>query len=225
VTNPFSKQTPYGLLQSLYLYAGALDQAEGWADRLYALRESMMPVFQTSLLSGIARVKIACGKLDQARAILDQMLEEFNWNSSWSHTITLIAIADGYLQLALGKPERVFTRWQDQVQQFRAAGFHRDLATEMWLRGKVHLALEHVDQAKNALLEARTVAEGKGERTILWQILATLSELEEGCGDREAAKKLNDQAREVIETIAENAGELRDAFLAQPAVARILSEN
>jgi hypothetical protein len=169
-------------------------------------------------------VKIACGKLDQASVILDQLLEEFNWNSSWSHEITSIAIADGYLQLALGKPERVSTRWQDQVRQFRAAGFHQDLATEMWPRGKARLALEDVDQAKEALLEARAVAEGKGDCTILWQILATLSELEEGCGDKEAAKKLRSQAREVIEYIAENAGELRDAFLAQPAVAAILAE-
>jgi tetratricopeptide (TPR) repeat protein len=222
--NPFSKQTPYALLQSLYLYAGALDQAERWADKLYALRESMMSVSQTRFLTGIARVKIACGKLDQARAILDQVLDGFNWNSSWSHEITSIAIADAYLQLALGSPELVFTRWQDQVQQFRVAGFHRDLATELWLRGKAHLALEDVDQAREALLEARAIAEGKGERTILWQILATLSELEEGCGDRQAAKKLRDQAREVIENIAENAGELRDAFLAQPEVAAILAE-
>jgi len=169
-------------------------------------------------------VKIACGKLDQASAILDQVLEEFNWNSSWSHTITSIAIVDGYLQLALGKPERVFTRWQDQMQQFRGSGFHRDLARELWLRGKACLALEDLDQAKDTLLEARAVAEGKSERTILWQILATLSELEAACGDREAAKKLNDQAHEVIEYIAAHAGELRDTFLAQPAVAVVLAE-
>jgi tetratricopeptide (TPR) repeat protein len=143
--DPLSKQGTYAWLQSLLLYAGALDQAERWADKLYALRESMMPISQTTLLTSIARVKIACGKLDQASAILDQMLEEFNWNSSWSHTITFIAIADGYLQLALGKPERVFTRWHDQ-------------------------------------------------------------------------------AREVIETIAAHAGELRDTFLAQPAVAAVLAE-
>jgi DNA-binding SARP family transcriptional activator/tetratricopeptide (TPR) repeat protein len=223
--DPFSKPSAYALLQSIYLYAGALDQAEGWADKLYALRESMMAVSKTRYLTGIVRVKTACGKLDLARAILDQLLEGFNWNSSWSHEITSIAIADGYLQLAMGRPERVFTRWQDRVRQFRAAGFHRDLATEMWLRGKARLALEDVDQAKDALLEARAVAVEKGERTILWQILATLSELEGGYGDREAAKKLYEQAREVIEYIAENAGELRDSFLAQPAVAAVLAEH
>jgi predicted ATPase len=223
--DPLSKQSTYAWLTGLYRYAGALDQAERWADKLYALRGSFMPISQTSYLTAIARVKIACGELDQASAILDQMMEEFNWNSSWSHTITYIAITDGYLQLALGKPELVFTRWQEQVRQFRAAGFHRYLATEMWLRGKARLALEDVDQAKDALLEARAVAEEKGERTILWQILATLSELEGGCGDREAAKKLREQAREVIEYIAAHAGELRDTFLAQPAVAAVLAEH
>jgi DNA-binding SARP family transcriptional activator/tetratricopeptide (TPR) repeat protein len=222
--DPLSKHGAYTWLQALYLYAGALDQAEHWADKLYALRENMMPISQTTFLAVIARVKIACGKLEQASAILDQLVEEFNWNSSWSHTITTIAIADGYLQLALGKPELVFTCWQDQVRQFREAGFHRDLAREWWLRGKARLALGDVDQARDALLEARVIAEEKEERTILWQILVTLSELEEAYGNRDAAEQLRDQAREVIEYIAAHAGELRDVFLAQPAVARLLAK-
>ena len=66
------------------------------------------------------------------------------------------------------------------------------------------------------------MAEDVGESAILWQILATLSEFEGVCGDRNAAKKLHDQAWEVIEYIAAHAGELRDTFLAQPAVARVL---
>jgi len=45
--DPFSKQITYPWLTFLYLNAGAQDKAEAWADRLYAMRESFMPVFQT----------------------------------------------------------------------------------------------------------------------------------------------------------------------------------
>ncbi|MDX1418210.1 MAG: hypothetical protein R3293_28680, partial [Candidatus Promineifilaceae bacterium] len=197
---------------------------DNWADKLYALRESFMPISQTRYYILIVRVKIARGKLDQAAAILDQVVEEFNWKSSWSHEITSIALVDAQLQLALGKPERVFTRWQEQIRQFRAAGFKIGLAREWWLRAEAHLALGDVDQARNELLKARAIAEEKDERTELWQILAALSALEEAHGDRETAEQDRDEAREVIAYIAENAGELRESFLAQPAVAAVLAE-
>ncbi len=46
----------------LYLAAGALDQAELWADQMYAMQEQLTPFFQSGYLDRIARVKIACGK-------------------------------------------------------------------------------------------------------------------------------------------------------------------
>jgi tetratricopeptide (TPR) repeat protein len=224
--HPLSRQTDYEFLANFYHCAGTLDQAARWADALYALRESLMPVFLTSFFTTVARVKIACGKLDQARAILDQMLEEFDWDASWSNTVIIIAIADGHLQLAQGKPERVFDRLGERVQEFRRAGFLYTLSEELWLRGKADLALGKVEEAKKALRNAKALAEGKNERAILRQILVTLAELEGKCGGETEAKKLRRQAGEIVAYIAGHAGsqELRASFLAQPAVARILSE-
>ena len=129
-----------------------------------------------------------------------------------------------YLQLALGKPERIFASLQEQVRKFRQAGFRYSLAEELWLRGKAWLALDKLEQAREALVSAKAVAEENGERTFLWQILATLSELESISGKQSEAEKLREQALEVIDYIAEHAGsdELRDSFLAQPDVARLL---
>jgi hypothetical protein len=97
----------------------------------------------------------------------------------------------------------------------------------LWLRGKARLALEDIEQAKDTLLKARAVAEGKGERTILWQILATLAGLEDKYGEEAEAEKLKYQARNVIYYIADHASDaedLRATFLAQPAVKQVLSE-
>ena len=76
-------------------------------------------------------------------------------------------------------------------------------------------------------MEAKAVAEDTGERTILWQILATLGDLEGMSGNQAEAERLRREAREIVNYIAENAGSdaLRDSFLAQPAVARVLKEN
>jgi hypothetical protein len=49
-----------------------------------------------------------------------------------------------------------------------------------------------------------------------------LAEVEEACGDADAAGRLRDRAREVVTYIIEHAGELRETFLERPAVAQLL---
>ena len=71
-------------------------------------------------------------------------------------------------------------------------------------------------------MKAKDAAEAQDERAVLWQILASLADVEEACGDADAAEQLRDEARTVVADIAEHAGELRDTFLSQPAVAQLL---
>ena len=204
-----------------YLAVGALEDAERWADRLYAERETIMPNFTTVCLTDVARAKIACGKLDEDRTILDGMLSDLPYDAIWSHNIILMAIAYGELHLALGQPEALFFGLEARVRPYRDAGFLYLLADELWLRGRAELAMDQYDAARATLLEARATAEAQEERAILWKILATSSELERACCDEAAAEKLRDQARAVVTDIAEHAGKLRGAFLDQPAVARL----
>ena len=224
--HPLWKQSEFYFRMDLYLAAGAMDQAEHMADQLYALQASLMPIFQSAFFNRIARVKIACGKLGEGKAILDRALELCSTGNIWSHYIIWIAITDAYLQLALGKPERAFNRLEERVQSYRQAGFRFNLAEELWLRGRVSLALGEVEAAKEILLEAKTVAEEKEERLFLWQILATLSENERMSGNEAEAEKLRGQACEIINYIADQAGDeedLRAAFLDQPEVERVLA--
>jgi tetratricopeptide (TPR) repeat protein len=112
------------------------------------------------------------------------------------------------------------------VQSYRQAGFLSNLAEELWLRGRVRLALGEVEAAKEILLEAKAIADEKQERNYLWQILATLGDLEEMRGDAAEAEKLREQACEIIHYIADRAGDeedLRASFLAQSAVEQILT--
>ena len=224
--NPFLIQATYYFVMALYLAAGAMERAENCADMLYTMEESMMPVFKSAFLTRIARVKIASGKLDQGAAILDQALELCGINNFWSHNVIDISIAEAYLQLALGRPEAAFCGLEDRVQGYRQNGFHYSLAEEYLLRGKVSLALGDTGSAQEMLQEAKVVALEKDEPIYLWQILAALCEIESMRGNETEAEKLRGQAGEIIEYIAEHAGDeegLRAAFLAQPAVVRVLA--
>jgi tetratricopeptide (TPR) repeat protein len=222
----FSEHANYDMLMLLHYLAGAPDQAEFWADKLYgALQERSMPVFETHYLTSIARAKIARGKLAEGQEILDRLLETLEPDAPWSHLIITIAIVYGQLHLAMGKPERVFDLLDDRVEGYRQAGFLYSLAEEHWLRGRAWLLQGQLEAARVALQEARGTAEAREERVMLWQILATLSDLERACGDTVAADRRRDQAREVVGYIVGHAGDLQETFLARPGVAQLLGES
>ncbi|UCG25624.1 MAG: AAA family ATPase [Chloroflexota bacterium] len=203
----------------VYLAIGALEEAERWADRLYAQREAINPLFVQFYLTQAALAKIVCGRLEEGRAILDEQLSTLPVDSN---AITTMAVAYGHLNLAQGKPEALFAGLDERVRPFREAGFISLLADEYWLRGRAELVLGHYEMARATLLEARRVAEAQDERAMLWKILATCSKLERACGDEAAAERLRDQARLAVCDIAAHAGEMRAVFLGQPAVAQLL---
>ncbi|MEJ2706234.1 MAG: AAA family ATPase [Anaerolineales bacterium] len=206
---------------TFYLAVGALDEAERWADKLYSERETIPPNFITTYFVEVARTKIARGKLEEGRAILDDLVATLPLDTAWSYSIIDIAIGYGEFHLALGQPENLFAGLEERMQPYRQAGFGRLLADEHWLRGRADLALGQVDEARESLLKAKGAAEAQEERAILWKILVTLSELEQACDKTDSAKKLRDQAREMVNDIAAHAGEMRDVFLSQPAVAKL----
>jgi tetratricopeptide (TPR) repeat protein len=225
---PLWKQGECYFRMDLYLAAGDMGQAEHFADLMYAQQDRLIPMFQTAFLNSVARVKIACGKLGEGEAILDRALALCSPDNVWSHSVIWIAITDAYLQLALGNPERAFNRLEERVQQYREAAFRFNMAEELWLRGRVQMALGEIEEAKEILLEAKTIAEEKEERIYLWQILATLGDLDEKREEVTEAEKWRVQACETIQYIADRAGDdedLRASFLAQPDVVRVLTRS
>ncbi|HEX6386636.1 MAG TPA: AAA family ATPase [Anaerolineae bacterium] len=221
--DPTIEHSQYVRMISLYRRCGALDQAEAWADRLYALREGFVPVFQEYYLAAIAQAKIAKGDLVAGATILEQAFERLNREGSAAYAIAFLSVADGHLQLALGNPQATVDRMKDVIGRLRADDSKLNLAESLWLQGRAWLAMGQIDRAKESLLEARKVAEATSERTILWQILVSLAEVEEGCGDAEPAERLRDEAREVVGYIVEHAGELRETFLERPEVVALLN--
>jgi DNA-binding SARP family transcriptional activator/tetratricopeptide (TPR) repeat protein len=213
----------YGRIR-IYLTIGALTEGEGWADQLYSERENIPPNFITHYFVEIARTKIAFGKLDEGRAILDELLAVLPFDAAWSFNIIDIALAYGELHLALNQPELLFAGLEQRVRPYREAGFGHLLADELWVSGCAALALGQYEAARESLLKSKEAAEAQDERAILWKILATMSEVEKAAGNKDEAEKLLGKAREVVNDIAAHAGEMRDVFLSQPAVVQLLGE-
>jgi tetratricopeptide (TPR) repeat protein len=149
---------------------------------------------------------------------LEQAFECFNREGSAAYAIAFLSVADGHLQLALGNPQTTLDRMKDVIGRLRACDSKLNLAESLWLEGRAWLAMGQIDRAKESLLEAKEVAEAIGERSSLWQILVELANLTAKEGDEETADSLRQQAREIIQYIAEHAGELRETFLARPEV-------
>jgi tetratricopeptide (TPR) repeat protein len=205
-----------------YLGVGEPEEAERWANELYAERETIPPNFITHFFVEVARTKIALGKLEEGREILDELLAALPYDAPWSFNIIDIALGYGRIHLALGQPENLFAGLEERMQPYREAGFGRMLADELWLRGRAVLALGKVDEARESFLKAKDAAEAQEERAVLWQILASLADIEEACGDADAAERLRDEARTVVADIVDHAGKLRKKFLAQPDVVSLL---
>jgi hypothetical protein len=223
----FDTQAYYMWLTTLYLAAGAVDVAEHWADKLYAaMQEGTMPLFRATFLTGVGLAKIARGELGEGEKILDEAFEGLDRESPSSIALAPLFVADAHLQLALGNAQAARERLHELVRRLNQADSGYYLAESLWLLGKAWLASDNVEKARKALIQAKAVAEDVSERTTLWQILATLSNLERIGGNKSEAEKLRGQAREILDYIAEHAGsaELRATFLAQPAVARLFDE-
>ncbi|MFN2188633.1 MAG: AAA family ATPase [Candidatus Promineifilaceae bacterium] len=212
----------YGRVR-IYRTVGALTESERWADQLYAERENVLPNFFTQYFVEIARVKIACGKLEEGRAILDELLAVLPIDAVWSFGIIDIALGYGELNLALNQPAHLFAGLEERVQPYREAGFLYYLADEYWLRGQAYLALGQYGPAWVALQKAVDAAEAQDEQAVLWQILASLAEVADARDDTAEAARLRSRARAVINAIVDDAGELRESFLARPEVQAVLT--
>ncbi len=224
--NPIAYQGYANNLIEFYYFAGALDEANRIADELYSLRDVFMPLFAPFILPTIARIKIARGELHESRNLLAQAWERYSPDTPMASLKIIIHIVEGYLNLASGNPRAVVDHLEDEIRFLRAAGVHVYMAEALWLLGKAQMALGNGDQSRAIFEEARAEAEGTGERTMLWRILADFAEIERALGDQTEAENLRVQAENIIEYIATHSSpEIRTTFLAQPDVRRIIDSH
>ena len=97
---------------------------------------------------------------------------------------------------------------------------------KLLLKGRILLKANRPEEAYAVLKEAHALATEQNARPHLWRVCFHLAEMESERGNLNAAKRLKEQARTVIDYIAANTGrdDLRTSFLALPQVQTILSD-
>jgi len=91
-------------------------------------------------------------------------------------------------------------------------------------QARVFLAREKLDAAREVLTRARQAAERLTQRRMLWEIYATLAQIESRCGNADAAQRFRAQAREVVDYIAGHATQdQRAAFLNWPDARAVMA--
>jgi hypothetical protein len=78
---------------------------------------TLPPNFISSYFVEVARTKIAQGKQDEGRTILDELLANLPSDAAWSFLIIDIAMVYGELHLALGQPENLFSAWMNRFNR------------------------------------------------------------------------------------------------------------
>jgi ATP/maltotriose-dependent transcriptional regulator MalT len=95
------------------------------------------------------------------------------------------------------------------------------IVPRLWrLRGEALLGLNRLTEAVNILQVAQETAEAQGARPFLWRNLVSLSKVHLAARRRTEANAANEQARQIIESLAANLDDatIRDHFRSQALV-------
>ena len=148
---------------------------------------------RTATLISYALFEIASNQLDTAEVSLDACLPD---TPPWECSLLLAKC-----RLALARSDYsagiAFAELALNIAQECKLG--RYLPEALFLKGKLLSLQGDLQRAKNALEQARVEANNLGSRRLLWQIIATLAELE---SDKEKSQGLKAEARNIVAYIA-----------------------
>ncbi|MCB9157638.1 MAG: AAA family ATPase [Caldilineaceae bacterium] len=130
-----------------------------------------------------------------------------------------VGLAHGEFALAQGAFDQVIALmdalyddlWEADIWYLRPDVLH--------LKGRALLALENIGNAHKVLQEACSAAERLGSQRALWPILVSLAEAAEQNGGPPAAKRLRQEARVIVEEMAQQMDTpVQDLFLGLPQI-------
>lgn len=213
----FPMQSAIGALA--YGVVGDFKRGEEMAKRLRLELQNPFPeFFRAWSWALLARFYIAAGDLKNAMDALT-VSEIEKHPARFDAASGFGVIAQGEILFAQGNFEQAVQVMAERTTLLRRLGFRQFLHDALFIQAKALRALGNIDQAIELLHQAREVSEGMQARRLLWQIYATLGELETERGNSIEAKKFHTQAREIIAYIVEHTpSEFRESFLNLSAV-------
>lgn len=213
-----------GFLADLCGQVGLWQQARDYAHTAVEIAMQHVPQYAPLALGYQARTLLALGDTKGAAAQLAQAAEFLERDLIFNER-SLIP-ARFALAMVEGRPAAALRLADEALERVRRLGIRSWLADLALMRGQALAALDRLDEVGECLAEAAEVARALDQQNTLWQVLAAMSELAGRQGDEATAAQLRQKAREAVGVVAGRIEqeEIRLAFLAQPAVGRVLTE-
>ena len=168
------------------------------------------------ILSVLAQLAMKEHKLDEAQAYIEEGRESV-FMDRWPTLNTALLIADLELALRREDYQRAKTVSQELLSRIENCNLRHYLPQALHLQARTLLGQGEQQRARNAFLEAKSIAEELNARRMLWLILSELCTLAEGDGEH---YQFHMESMGYATYIAEHTGstELQQLFLRQPEV-------
>jgi tetratricopeptide (TPR) repeat protein len=203
----FNPPMAYAFAAMTYGFIGAYDRGEEMAQHARArLNQPLPEFFRAWGWVLLARYYLIVGNLDAAIAAISASQIE-NHPERLDPANMFGVIAQGECLLAQGEFERAVQLMKNRVTIFRQLGFHQSMHDALFIQAKAMRALGKTEQALELLHQARIESEGMQARRLLWQIYATLSEIEKERGNVADAENYRAQARALVAYIVDHTPE------------------
>jgi len=212
-------------LAYVHAYLGDLEGAHELVRVALDVARERMQIAVPWVMGAKSELHLLGGELDQAEAAVGGSQVELLPDPLRSAATIHVALVRGRIALARGEHARAVEIADTILDQLRRLEV-RHLATDALLLKGMSLASAGMgDEAQRVLGEARSEAETRGHRRVLWEIVRELSEILDVQGNVEAARELRAEARRLVDQIAASVEEeeLRSSFLDRPDVKVLFS--
>jgi class 3 adenylate cyclase/tetratricopeptide (TPR) repeat protein len=212
-------------LAYVHAYLGDLEGAHELVRVALDVAREKMQIAVPWVMGAKSELHLLAGELDEAEAAVGGSQVELLPDPLRSTASIHVALVRGGIALARGEHPRAVEIADTILDQLRRLEVRHLAADALLLKGRSLASAGKADEAERVLSEARSEAERREHRRVLWEILRELSEILDAQGNAEAARDLRAEARRLVEGIAEGVdeGELRSSFLDRPDVKVVLS--
>jgi tetratricopeptide (TPR) repeat protein len=207
----------------LFARIGLLDKGFELVQQAKQFAEEQFPAAGYWLVPNLIRILIYREELDRAEQALEAYKRKFVDMQLEGFDLTFGTVAEIELAFARRNFEQVtlMSGWLERVRQLGVIYYKSGF---LYLKGQSHEALGQLNEARQAYVEGRAVAEQTGSKWDLWPNLFALSKLERRDGNPQLADVLLKEAQEILRFIAGQIDDQnwRESYLALPSVRQVL---
>jgi tetratricopeptide (TPR) repeat protein len=206
----------------MYAYCGAYEKGLQLIDQSLQIADAKQPAWRAFPQATKVRIYLLGGDVHSAeRTAGAKLLEPIS--IPYARYTIFLCLANIELAMAKGEPARALALLEPLLAEVTPLT-RVDVPEVLRWKALALLGLEHLDEAKQVLTEARARAEATSSNLHLWPILADLAEVNSKLGNSNEAEANRQAARGIVAQIADSLREigLRESFLNQPRVRALM---